>query len=195
MFNGNRWRNAKIARITERANVRFAIALSCCLLLMLIIPLAADAPQGAIRLHVIANSDSMIDQSIKLSVRDAVLEAMRPEFDSVSGKAEAREKLMQNGEALQSAAESALQACGAQYSARLYYGNAEFPPRSYGAHYYPAGEYEALRIVLGEGGGENWWCVMFPPLCLVDLEQAGKPVAGDEIIFESALVKLFTPEN
>ncbi len=191
MFNGNKWRGVRIARISGRANAQFAIALGCCLLLMLIMPLVANAPQGAVRLHVIANSDSPIDQSIKLSVRDAVLEAMRPALEAVPGKAEARAQLLQNGEALQRAAEGALKARGAQYSARLYYGHAEFPDRSYGPHYYPAGEYEALRVVLGEGGGENWWCVMFPPLCLVDIEQAGEPAASDEIVFESAIAKLF----
>ncbi len=191
MFNGHKWQNVRIARISQRANIQFAVALGGCLLLLLVMPIVANAPQSAVRLHVIAHSDSLLDQSIKLSVRDAVLGAMGPALETAPGKAEAREQLLKNGDALQRAAESALQERGANYSARLYYGDAEFPDRMYGSHYYPAGEYEALRVVLGEGGGENWWCVMFPPLCLVDLEQAGEPAVSDEIVFESALAKLF----
>ncbi len=195
MQTGDRWKNVKITRLTERAQNSFALALCGALLLLLAVPLAAQAPQGAVRLHVIANSDSPLDQSVKLSVRDAVLAAMQPALTAAPGKAEARELLMQNAEALQSAAESALHSRGADYSARLYYGDAEFPDRQYGQRFYPAGEYEALRVVLGEGGGENWWCVMFPPLCLVDLENTSEPVDGDKVVFESAIAKLFAQDN
>ncbi len=192
MPNIRKWTPARIVHLSGRTKP--GLALGIAYLLLLAVPLIAQAPQGAVRLHVIANSDSISDQSVKLSVRDAVLAAMEPALAAAPGKAEARALLMQSGEALQSAAEDALKARGAPYSAQMYYGGAEFPSKLYGERFYPAGEYEALRVVLGEGGGENWWCVMFPPLCLVDLEQASEPIEGegDKIVFESAIAKLFS---
>lgn len=143
-----------------------AIALALCFALLLALPLVNELPQSAIRLHVIANSDSPYDQALKLKVRDSIVNAMRPALSTTADKSRARTLLLENGETLQNAAEAALEAAGKPYGARLYFGDYEFPDRQYGDKVYPAGEYEAVRVVLGDGAGQNWWCVMFPPLCL-----------------------------
>ena len=122
--------------------------------------------KNALRLHVIANSDSYEDQRVKLLVRDALLET----FDgfSVDSREEAKTRLLAMGDELQSAAERVLYENGADYPVTLEAGEFEFPDRSYGGELYPAGEYSALRVILGAGEGQNWWCVMFPPLCVID---------------------------
>lgn len=151
---------------------------------------SAAEKSRAIRLHVIANSDSFEDQRIKLEVRDAVLECMAG-FEGVEGRDRARTLLFESAERIEAAASSVLSARGAEYSATLYFGNFEFPERTYGGTTYPAGEYEALRIVLGEGAGQNWWCVMFPPLCVID---CGTPASFDEsgrLEFRSFLYELW----
>lgn len=122
---------------------------------------------AALRLHVIANSDSDEDQRIKLLVRDAVLECMA-DCGEADTPGEARELMLACGARLQGAAEAVLAREGADYGAELISGRFDFPRRDYGGRSYPAGEYEALKVVLGEGAGQNWWCVMFPPLCLIN---------------------------
>lgn len=122
-----------------------------------------------IRLHVIANSDSETDQAVKLKVRDAILACARERF-SASDRKEAEAELLSLGGELMSAVENTLSENGMDYGAGLYFGEFDFPDREYGEKLYPAGKYEALRVVLGDGMGHNWWCVMFPPLCLVETE-------------------------
>lgn len=129
-----------------------------------------------LRLHIIANSDSEEDQAVKLKVRDAVLDCVRTEFKA-SDREEAERELMLLGGRLQETAEKVLSENGMDYGAQLVAGSFYFPDRSYGEGFYPAGEYHALRIVLGEGSGENWWCVMFPPLCLIG---NGEPEFNDD---------------
>ena len=119
-----------------------------------------------LRLHILANSDSEEDQRVKLLVRDAILERMRGQ--ELSSKREAEEKMLIMGGELQRTAEEVLASCGLDYGAGLEAGVFEFPERDYGGEVYPAGEYSALRVILGEGKGQNWWCVMFPPLCVID---------------------------
>lgn len=152
----------------------------CTLLVLMVISI----PQP-IRLHVIANSDSQIDQDTKLEVRDAVLGVMEDKLANVHTRSQAREALMANGGALLAASETMLAASGADYGARLSLGWTDFPDKTYGDTVYPAGQYEALRVVLGDGDGENWWCVMYPPLCLGDLQGA----AQGNIQFRSGVVE------
>lgn len=140
------------------------------------------------RLHVIANSDSEEDQAAKLRVRDAVLEYERARMAGVSNAKEARQRLMEDGAGLLSTVEQTLAECGMDYGAALEVGVFAFPRRVYGSAVYPAGDYAALRISLGAGEGQNWWCVMFPPLCILELP-------GGEIDYEglrtnSLLIKL-----
>ena len=116
-----------------------------------------------IRLHVVANSDSEADQAEKLQVRDAVLEAAMPLLDGISDAAEAREQLQEHLPLLQSAANEALDGTGRTAMVTLQ--REVFPLREYETFSLPAGEYEALRVTIGEGEGQNWWCVVYPSLC------------------------------
>ena len=122
--------------------------------------------ESVFRLHVIANSDSAEDQAAKLRVRDAILAYERARMEDAETAEEARARLMEDGAGLLFAAERALAECGMDYGASLEIGTFPFPQREYGAEVYPAGEYAALRVVLGAGKGQNWWCVMFPPMCV-----------------------------
>lgn len=135
-------------------------------LLAILLMLTAVSP---LRLHVIANSDTEYDQGVKLAVRDAVLAVMNESGgpESFDG---AQAAVLQNGGALQAAVDTTLAAFGAEYSGTLYLGDALFPEKVYSDRVYPAGTYKALRVVLGEGGGQNWWCVIYPPLCLGEFQ-------------------------
>jgi len=115
-----------------------------------------------IRLHVLAASDAEAEQEIKLSVRDAVLEYMTPRFGGEDTAEAARRKLEAELDGIKLAAETAAQ--GRRVSVSL--SEEYYPTREYGDLTLPAGRYQSLRVILGEGEGHNWWCVIFPPLCL-----------------------------
>lgn len=137
---------------------------------------------GILRLHVIANSDSEADQSAKLAVRDAIL----PLFEREKTYADARDYLLRHGRELQDAAEAVLRARGLDYGVQLSIGTETFPDRVYGDIAFPAGEYDALCVRLGKADGHNWWCVLFPPLCIVS--ETGEPVDLDDVELESTLL-------
>lgn len=122
--------------------------------------------RDCVRLHIIANSDGEADQQVKLKVRDAILKIARERL-SASDACEAENGMILLGNELESEAERVLRENGMDYGASLYLGEFDFPDRTYGDEVYPAGKYRALRVVLGDGAGQNWWCVVFPPLCLV----------------------------
>lgn len=126
----------------------------------------ASAEELPFRLHIVANSDSAVDQALKLQVRDAVVEHMTPLLQGVDSVAAAEQVVSSELAALQLLAEGMCREYG--YGAVAMLGCFDFPDRRYGKTVVPAGEYRALRIVLGEGAGHNWWCVLFPPLCFVD---------------------------
>lgn len=115
-----------------------------------------------LRLHVVAVSDEPEEQEIKLQVRDAVLEYISPKLEKAENQAQARELIESELENIAQAAASASQGRGLTVSLR----RESFPTVDYQGFSLPAGEYEALRIVLGSGQGHNWWCVVFPPVCL-----------------------------
>lgn len=128
---------------------------------------AAPEKPDCLRLHVMANSDSEEDQRIKLMVRDAILDEIKGRF-SAGDSREAEEELRELGADIQKRAEEVLKEQGANYGVVLVSGEFDFPDRYYGDEFYPAGRYRALRVILGSGGGHNWWCVMYPPLCIID---------------------------
>lgn len=140
---------------------------------------------GVLRLHVIANSDYLSDQAVKMKVRDEVISLMNSKFASVSDEAEARRIAGDNLEEIEKTAAKTLAASGYDYPVHATLGPYNFPTRFYGKEIFPAGEYTAVRVVLGEGQGQNWWCVLFPPLCLEDLEK-GKSMysQGAELRFK-----------
>jgi stage II sporulation protein R len=141
----------------------------------------ASKPDQLIRFHVIANSDSEQDQALKRAVRDAILKEVSPQLAVSKSLAESRQILKKIRPQMEEIARLVIKAWGKDYSVHTEYGHFGFPTKSYGTLVLPAGEYEALRVVIGEGQGSNWWCVLFPPLCFIDIEHStavqvdGKP--------------------
>ena len=147
---------------------------------------AASTGEGVLRLHILANSDSHEDQALKLRVRDALL----PFFAAVESYEDARAFVLDHGAALLRICQNTLSAAGASYGAQLLLGVSDFPDRTYGGVLFPAGAYDALQIVLGAGAGHNWWCVLFPPLCVVT-KTGDAPAAEEGIVFESDVLAFF----
>lgn len=127
-----------------------------------------EQPPQLIRLHVLANSDSAEDQALKLLVKDKVLAIMKDKFRNAANLEDSRMILLENLSLLENSAEEAIRAAGYNYPVQAIHGRFSFPTKYYGSFALPAGNYEAVRLVIGEGQGANWWCVLFPPLCIVD---------------------------
>ncbi|MBO5898332.1 MAG: stage II sporulation protein R [Clostridia bacterium] len=121
---------------------------------------------AVVRLHVVANSDSERDQAIKLRVRDAVLTLASERLDGCTSRAEAERRLRGMTDELTEVARAELAKQGEQTDVRVELGREEYPTRSYERFCFPAGEYVSLRVLIGEAAGENFWCVLFPPLCM-----------------------------
>jgi len=131
--------------------------------------------ENIIRLHVIANSDSAEDQQLKLKVRDAVINYMEEKLRNSQSIEETRIIINDNIDEIIEVAKNVIKINGSNYDVKGMLGQYPFPTRMYGDVILPAGKYEALRIVIGEGGGANWWCVLFPPLCFVDASHGTIP--------------------
>jgi stage II sporulation protein R len=127
--------------------------------------------KNLIRFHVIANSDSENDQNVKLEVRDAILAKVGPQLEKAQSTEAAEKYLKDNLDMIIKIANDILSKESKDYTATASVGLYEFPVKSYNSITLPAGEYTALRVVLGNGDGKNWWCVMFPPLCFIDVTQ------------------------
>lgn len=125
-------------------------------------------PQEAIRLRILANSDNPADQVVKRLVRDEIIKAMNGWVTGPQTIEEARQTIIANMPEIERITAEVLRSRGFDYSSSAELGMVPFPTKMYGNQVYPAGDYEALRITLGEGGGQNWWCVLFPPLCFID---------------------------
>lgn len=123
-----------------------------------------------IRLHVIANSDSQSDQSAKLAVRDSVLEVLTPALEDAANINEAEKLINSELAKLCGVAERSLLQNGKFYNVRAELCRENYPTREYDGFALPAGSYLSLKIILGEGHGHNWWCVVFPPLCMTSAE-------------------------
>jgi len=158
-------------------------ALALFLLFLVFTALWAQAQQVSLsekvlRLHVVANSDSAADQAMKLKVRDRVLETARPLLADVKNAAEAEAILSRNLPGLTEAARREINAHGSSAPVRITLEDAWFPTRTYGTAALPAGTYRALRVVIGSGEGHNWWCVVFPSLCLPAVSETNLQTAG-----------------
>lgn len=121
------------------------------------------------RLHVIANSDSKEDQELKLKVRDELLSYMNIISEDSASKQEAMQIANEHKEEFTQIAEKVIKENGYNYTVNVQVGKADFPTKYYGDITLPAGTYDALKVQIGEAKGQNWWCVMFPPLCFVDV--------------------------
>lgn len=128
-----------------------------------------------IRLHVIANSDSPEDQSLKRDVRDAILEYVHNILEGSDNIEKSREIIKSRLTEIADIARKVIAEKGRSYGVRTILGEYPFPTKVYGDIVLPAGEYQALRVVIGEGRGANWWCVLFPPLCFVDVTHGTVP--------------------
>ena len=141
---------------------------------------AVNEYPGIIRFHVIANSDSKEDQELKLGVRDYVLPRIEKEITEILKTADGegrqeeitRQYVSKNLKRIQAWAKEYVQSQGFPYEIQTKLGVQEIPAKQYDDLYFPAGNYEALTITIGEGAGQNWWCVVFPPLCLIDCEDS-----------------------
>ncbi len=124
-----------------------------------------------VRFHVLANSNSEADQALKLKVRDGVLERMQPLINNSKSFDETKTILSNNLDIITACAKDIINENGYDYSVSAAVTKSIFPTKTYGDIAFPAGQYDALRIEIGEAEGNNWWCVMFPPLCYVDVTQ------------------------
>lgn len=127
---------------------------------------AETVREECLRLHILAASDSEEDQAVKLLVRDSLLESTGELFKSFKSADEAVIEVEKRKEELEAIAENVLRENGFSYNAEIFVTEEYFTSRQYEDVTLPAGNYKALKVVLGEGEGHNWWCVMFPPLCL-----------------------------
>lgn len=159
----------------------------------------ASASEGALadqvlRLHVVANSDSEEDQTLKLLARDAVLELASQLLDGVSDRARAEEILSAHLDELAQAGAEALSAQGCAERVTAEIADQWFPTREYATFSLPAGQYRALRITIGAGAGRNWWCVVFPPLCLGSVTEESVETAAEGVLSEDQ-VALITGQD
>lgn len=138
-----------------------------------------------VRLHIVANSDSAEDQTVKLKVRDAVIAAMSDKFTGATTPKEAEHIISENIPTIIQISNRELKANGMDYRAKATLGNFEFPVKQYANITLPAGNYDALRITLGKGEGHNWWCVMFPPLCFVEDTRGEVPESSQQLLQEN----------
>ncbi|MGL4914600.1 MAG: stage II sporulation protein R [Romboutsia sp.] len=123
-----------------------------------------------IRFHVIANSDSDEDQELKLKVRDEIIKYLQPKLAKSNSIEESEEIIKREYDELEEISKNIIAENGYNYDVKVGIELSNFPTKQYSSVILPAGEYKALKIVIGEGKGKNWWCVMFPPLCFVDEE-------------------------
>ena len=146
-----------------------------------------------VRLHVLANSDSGEDQALKLKVRDRILAYAEPLLASVADRGEAEALLQSRLPELEQIAAREIRANGHDYAAAVELEDTVFPTREYEGFALPAGKYLALRVIIGDGEGRNWWCVVFPPLCAA--ASAEVPETALAAGLTSSQVGLITEEN
>lgn len=139
-----------------------------------------DLSKNVFRLHVLANSDSEEDQQLKLKVRDALLSYMNTLSSNCNTKEEAIQIATQHQNEFQTIAENVIVENGYNYPVQIKINNFYFPTKSYGDISLPAGYYDALRVEIGNAKGKNWWCVMFPSLCFIDISSGIVDSEGKE---------------
>ena len=134
-----------------------------------------DLSNSVLRLHILANSDSKEDQELKYKVRDNIINYMNSITKNIYSKEDALRIAKENESEFISIAKQTIKDNGFDYDVNINFGNFYFPTKTYGDISLPAGEYDAIRIEIGESQGQNWWCVMFPPLCFVDVSSGIVP--------------------
>ena len=147
-----------------------------------------DISNSIFRLHVIANSDTIEDQNLKYKVRNSILEYMNSLISTPSSKDNIKRTISLHLNEFQTIAQKTVYENGYNYSVSVQIGNFNFPAKTYGDITFPAGFYDALRVEIGDANGQNWWCVMFPPLCFIDITSGIVPDESKEIL-ESELTE------
>lgn len=143
-----------------------------------------DYKEKLIRFHVIANSDTEEDQELKLKVRDAVVSYLQPKLENSSSIEESEKIIKSEYNNLKKISNDIIDKNGYNYNIEIGLKYSNFPAKQYSSVVLPAGKYKALKIIIGEGKGKNWWCVMFPPLCFVDDENGVIDEKTDEKLKE-----------
>lgn len=148
-----------------------------------------------IRFHVIANSDSKEDQELKLKVRDEVIKHLEPLLKNSKSIEESRKIIKQNNKKVINIAKKVVKDNGYSYNVQTELSRENFPEKVYGKIVLPQGEYEAYRILIGNASGQNWWCVMFPPLCFVDVTKGSVAYNETERMMDEVSKVKETQEN
>lgn len=143
-----------------------------------------DISESVFRLHVIANSDSEEDQNLKYIVRDNLIKYMNTLTPNMSTKDDAIKIAKEHEQDFRDIAIKTIRENGYNYDVKVEIGNCYFPTKYYGDISFPAGYYDALKVEIGESAGQNWWCVMFPPLCFVDMSTGIVPDESKQTIKE-----------
>lgn len=144
-----------------------------------------DLANSVFRLHVVANSDTKEDQNLKYVVRDHIISYMKSLTSNTTTKEEAIKIAKEHRYEFEEIAKQTIQEQGFDYDVTIHFGNFFFPTKTYGDISLPAGDYDALRIEIGKAKGQNWWCVMFPPLCFVDVSSGIVPEESKEVMKEN----------
>lgn len=155
----------------------------------------ADIYDNVVRLHVIANSDSEEDQSLKMKVRDELLEVVSDFVGECKNIDEATAVIEKNIEKIRQSALECIDKEGYEYNVDVILGKEEYPTKNYEGFCFPSGEYLSLRVIIGEGKGQNWWCVLFPPLCMSAASEEKRISAEEALInvgFTSEQYKIIT---
>lgn len=171
---------------------RWEAALLMAFAVVLTIGMWASLTQEALadevlRLHVVANSDSDADQAVKLQVRDAILAAATPYLDGVRGQEEAQQALEPHLSQLAQVGAQVLHEAGMEYPITVSITDQWFPTREYTDFALPAGTYRSLQVVLGDGQGHNWWCVVYPPLCLGSVSEESVATSASGVLSQEQI--------
>ena len=140
---------------------------------------------NVLRLHVIANSDSKEDQDLKYTVRDKIIKYLNENTSTISNKEELINFIHENKDTIKTIASETIYNNGFSYPVDVELGNFEFPTKQYGDISFPAGFYDAIRIKIGSSSGQNWWCVLFPPLCFVNTSTGIVPEESKKTLHEN----------
>jgi stage II sporulation protein R len=148
-----------------------------------------------IRLHVVANSNTVLDQQLKYKVRNNVIAKFNQEFGHLLSKNDSEKVIIDKINEIRKESKSVIQQEGYDYDVNVYYGKFKFPRKIYENIVLPEGYYDAVRIEIGKAEGNNWWCVMFPPLCFVDFGQDKNAEPVFDVDTEKKLKEVLTQEE
>lgn len=174
----NNFKNSKIGILLILSLLLFLYTIVCAI--SYVEAVSTDISDSVFRLHVIANSDSDEDQALKYKVRDDLLDYMNNICKNCTSKEEAINIVSKHQEEFKQVALETIKDEGYSYNVKIEIGNFEFPTKQYGDISLPAGFYDALKVDIGKAKGKNWWCVMFPSLCFVDISSGIVPEKSKE---------------